>query len=560
MRSLSAFLALWVSVAVAAEAPDALETARRLAAAGAPHLALNQIERAQPREPAAPRWADWEALRLRQLARLGRHRDLLARVGALPQNVPGAQWREALAFAARAAVAAQEGAAARRHAGRLLWQFGPSADELRELRLLVIESHVADGKGEDAFRSMLRFDQDYRPLDRRTAGRFSEALVELDMAREAVNWVSSLDDNDPLKLLLRLKAGLTGAETAAAQARTLSAGKNDAGYWRVIAQAALQQGNRVAHVEALERVLDLADPGAMRLDVQSRSLWEAYSALAAEAATQHRLQAGDDAGWMDFAAKRAKADPALARALIAHLAVRGKAEDVRHGAQARLVDLLQPAGLELAALRVFHDGISDVATLHPQVRHVLGAIAERRKMPAIAWRFWEGLGAPADAATDEWQLRVASAGWRAGRGDAAIPAFARALATKRTLAPEVARGGAQLAKELLDSGKLDLADALFSALLPLADGAQRRPILFGLAQINEAAGQAPVAAEYYLRSALLAEDRVPDALALQARLLAARNLARAGYRQDARVQFEWLLKNSKDAAHIEMARRELGRP
>lgn len=44
---------------------------------------------------------------------------------------------------------------------------------------------------------------------------------------------------------------------------------------------------------------------------------------------------------------------------------------------------------------------------------------------------------------------------------------------------------------------------------------------------------------------------------LHYRLLAALNLARAGYKDDARTQFEWLLRNSKDAAQLELARREL---
>jgi hypothetical protein len=50
-----------------------------------------------------------------------------------------------------------------------------------------------------------------------------------------------------------------------------------------------------------------------------------------------------------------------------------------------------------------------------------------------------------------------------------------------------------------------------------------------------------------------------DALALQARLAAGINLARAGYKEDARAQFQWLIQNSKDAASRDAARRELSR-
>ena len=40
---------------------------------------------------------------------------------------------------------------------------------------------------------------------------------------------------------------------------------------------------------------------------------------------------------------------------------------------------------------------------------------------------------------------------------------------------------------------------------------------------------------------------------------AAANLARAGYREDARAQYQWLLKNAKDPSQLETARRELAR-
>jgi len=45
---------------------------------------------------------------------------------------------------------------------------------------------------------------------------------------------------------------------------------------------------------------------------------------------------------------------------------------------------------------------------------------------------------------------------------------------------------------------------------------------------------------------------------VEARLLAGFSLARAGLRDDARAQFEWVLKNAGDPVQIAVARRELG--
>jgi hypothetical protein len=47
---------------------------------------------------------------------------------------------------------------------------------------------------------MLRFDQDYKPLDRDTAARFADALLTHRMEKEAVNWLSRLDDASAVKL------------------------------------------------------------------------------------------------------------------------------------------------------------------------------------------------------------------------------------------------------------------------------------------------------------------------------------------------------------------------
>src|SRR5262245_9986145 len=96
-----------------------------------------------------------------------------------PEDVPRPQLRAKLLAAARAAVASGDGAAARRHIARVLWQLEPSAEETRAARLLVIDSYVAERQGEAAFGAMLRFQQDHAPLERAVAGRFVEQLLTL---------------------------------------------------------------------------------------------------------------------------------------------------------------------------------------------------------------------------------------------------------------------------------------------------------------------------------------------------------------------------------------------
>ena len=537
----------------------ALETARQLAQGGAPRLALNRVEQLQPRDARDPRWAEWEALRLGLLVTLGRQQDALARAAALPQQMPERELREALHAAAQAGIAAGQGGATRAYAAHLLWRLGASADEARALRMLVIESYLAERNGEEAFRAMLRYTQDYQPIERPVAGRFVEALLDLGMEREAANWLARLEDTSAAKLLLRLKTNLLSPEAAAAQARAqLAKGGNaggNPGYWQVIAEAAARQGNRTLRLEALERQLAAAKDGVL----QAQALWRAYSAGAQDLANQNQLLTGDDNAWSDFAARRLGADPFLSRAFYAYLAQRGRAPVARQNAQLQLAYSLQQAGLERAALRLFEHAPFAAAALDPQARYLLGAMAETHNEPALAARFWDGLAVPPGAAPETWQARLALAYWGAGNSDAALAALKQATESKRTLPSEAVQRGLALAREMLAAGRLDLADQALAALLPLAEPAQKRDVLFSLGRIAEATAQFGPAADYYLRAALLAESRAPDAAALQARLAAALNLARVGYKQDARTQFEWLLKNSRDAAQLEIARRELAK-
>lgn len=563
MRILLALLCL-----ACAGAASALETARGLAASGAPHLALARVEQLQPGDPGAARWAEWESLRLALLVELKRNDEALKRAAVLPANLPQPALRQCLLAAARAAVAEGRGETARAYAARLLWQLEATAEEARAARLLVIESHLAERQGETAFRAMLRFEQDYRPLERGVAERFVGRLLELGLEKEAVNWLAALDDASPLKLRLRLRAGLTGPDAAIAQARAQLARDGKAGggaeYWRVLADAAEKQGDVTLRVEALERLLHAGDEsgdngGPKRRQAQAAVLWQAYSSAAQAVANRNQLLTGDDNAWLDFAARRLGASPPQSRALFAHLSRNGAARETRMGAQLQLVFSLYQNGLDHAALHLFGDERAVPETLDPQARYLLGSMAESRNAPAAAIRFWQGLAAPPDTGAEEWQVRLAVMRWRSGMPAAALDTM-RALAKQaKTLPDPAAQRAVALAREMLDAGKPGPAEELYAALLPLAGRGDARDILVALGGIAESAAQHARAADYFLRAALADESRGTDALALQARLAAASNLARAGYREDARAQFQWLLKHSKDPAQIEAARRELSR-
>jgi hypothetical protein len=543
-----------IGLAFAGAAP-ALETARALAGAGAPQLALARVERLQPSDTSAARWGEWEELRLGLLTALARHEDALKRAAALPAALSEPVLRRCLLAAARAAMGAGRGAAARAYAARVLWALEAPSDEARAARLIVIDSHLADRQGVPAFHAMLRYDQDYRPLDRAMARRFVEQLLELGLDHEAVNWLAALDDQGALKLHLRLRARLIEPKTAIAEARARLHKADDARYWRVLAEAAANEGNLALRVEALERLLQGHEPSALKPE-RAAALWQAYFQAAESAANEARLLGGDDRAWLDLAARRLEGSPPQGRALYARLSREAAAPATRLRAQSQLTESLERGGLARTALHLFGQDPSPEA-LDTETRYRLGRMAEAHSAPALAVRFWQGLPPPADTGPEEWLLRMAAVQWQSGTRERALDTVRTMLKQEKPLPEPAAVRAVALARDIATASPGSAAH-IYAALLPRAGRGHARDILTALGGIEETAGRHAAAADYFMRAALHEEART-DVKALRARLSAAANLARAGYRQDARAQFQYVVDNTRDPALLDIARRELGR-
>lgn len=556
-------------VAPTVQAADELSATRSLAEAGATQLALQRVEALQPALHAAPlamvapsaaspkgtapgpRWTEWERLRLQLLESAGSHAILLQRVAEMPAGVDAAAAAEFHAIAARSALAIRRGAASRDQAARALWTSGMDAARLRELRLMVIRSLVDDGQADEAYRSMLRFQQDYRPLDTVTATQFVEGLLDLKRVKEAVHWLALLDERSATKLRLRLHTGLMSPADVVAQARAGIARSEDPAWWRVLLDAAEKQPAPLVKIEALEQLLDRADAPA----AQAPRMWDAYLVYARSAANTHQLLAGDESSWLEFALRRKDAEPVVARAYLAFLAREGRSESLRRTAQLQLASSLLSARLPRTALQVFGAWPGDPAALAAETRYQLGSAAEALQQHVRALQYRLGLPAPEGIASAVWDLRMAALALRAGRGKD-VTAITRQLAAANTPIP-----AAQLTEwialtaQLAEHGLAAETQWLAGRVLPHADLAQRSMLLAATARALDSGSQPLLAAEYQLRLALSAPDA--DAAAA-ARLRAGFNLARGGLRDDARVQFEWLLKNARDPAQIAVARRELG--
>ncbi|MES2564319.1 MAG: hypothetical protein V4637_16570 [Pseudomonadota bacterium] len=545
---------------LSAHAAEDPTSTRVMLNAGAVELALVRVNALQPDNKTAPRWAEWEGVRCEILVRLNRYADLLTRVQTLPTEPLAPALSGCFVAAAQAAVALNNPGAARAHAARVLWQRSASPAEVRAVRLTVIESYVTERRGDDAFRSMLRFTQDYQPLDRAIAERFAEALLDLALDRDALNWVNRTDQPSPTLLRLQMRGGALAPEVVITQARAALARTPDPGYWRVIDEAAQRTRNVTLQVEALERLLQALDTRNENAVAESaQRLWKTYLSAAADLANREQLLMGDDRGWSDHAARRQGSDPLASRALYGYLAQRAQDAGMRRDAQLQLVSSLSSAGLDRVAVRVMQTSGTDVGALDAHTRYLLGALAAKRGDAARALQFWNGLTTPAGVDATPWQRMLAQTTLQAGDA-AGSAAIARRLVEGRTiLAPELAAPLLELAQEMLEMRALDSAQAVYELVASTAGDARAREAFFGLGRVHELKGDVAAAATFFLRSALLVQAVAPDALAFQARLLAALNLMRAGLKDDARAQFEWLLKNSKDTALTQAAKRGLDR-
>jgi hypothetical protein len=447
--------------------------------------------------------------------------------------------------------------AARALAARLLWQRNATPAQAQTARVSVIESYIAERRGEDAFRSMLRYQQDYQPLERPIAERFAEALLDLGQDRDALNWLDRSNDVTPTRLRLQLRGGVSSPEATIKAARAALARNRDPRYWRVIDEAAQRNGNASLHIEALERLLQ-SEEAKDRSARAAERLWQAYLQTAGDVGNRERLLVGDDGAWADYAARRLGRDPFVARAFYAFLTERTQSPDIKRNAQLQLAYSLGSSGLDSVALRLVGQRGMQRDALDAQTRNVLGTIAAKRNEARLALDLWQGLPAPPGMSNGEWQLTLARMQLRAGNDDASVNTIRRAFGGS-SIPSELVQPGLDLAQEMTDLGKLDSAAAVYSMLVSGANEKQGRAAYFGLARVQELKGNAVAAAASYLAAAFSTTPAVVDTMALQARLFAGLNLMRAGFKEDARAQFEWLVKNSKDTALLEAARRGLNR-
>lgn len=599
LRAFPIILLLLALLPATAAGDGLLDTATRFARNGAPQLALARIERdqppqrEQPDQSITPQWFQWEAMRLSLLVELGLDQEALQRASQLPPEIP-AESHTLYLYAAQAAKHRNDAHLTREYLAKWLWLGELNDIQKKNARRMTIQSYIAQHRSDMAYLAMLRFQLDYQPLSAADVTHFVEQLLLVGGITEASGWLAQLDDATPLKLLLRLKSGLITPEAAITAAKAaleppplqppapppppppapppppLASAKNKgkkpptvpvaakktfkvapvlqaklsekdvAAYWSIIALAAEMQNNPALLVEALERQLNLSasqEDGLFNVDTEM--LLQAYAELASKVAGQAQLLPGDDAAWLELATRTTS--PLEARALYASLSPQNASLELRITAETNLAELLLNNKREIVALRLFATD-SHFPAANPALLAKLGEVALRNpsypQSYQLAAKYLRGVDTPqTDIPPVEWQLKRAQAFVLGGMPDEAVATVKRIYSEMPKLDFKATTEILRIAFEL-DGRQHNGAEILLLQLAAFADSRQWGEIYLALGRITDGRKEFAKAAEYYLQAAEWSEGT-------KARQQAADCMVRAGLKEDAKRQYNILLKAAK---------------
>ena len=349
MRTISLIFLFLLSLS--AFAADSFQTALQLHQAGTPRLALARVERDQGPQSDQAVWYDWESLRLTLLSETQQSAEILNRVKRYPNGAPRDFLQKALGHTVWAQLELNENVAARLSLARLIWQFELNLADLKWAQRLVIRAYLMDHKPAEAYRAMLRYQQDYQPLPKEVAAEFVQGLLTEEHVTEATTWLSNLDPASPTLLALRMQSGLIAPEAAVSQARAALQKDPQPAYAAIMADAAKLMNDERQQIAALEQWLSLSKASAGNHS-RIRQLWQAYQREAERLGNQAQVLRGDDQAWLVLAASRGD-DRLGARALYAYITQQSVAPAQREVAQANLYAALVSAQLEGAAVLLF---------------------------------------------------------------------------------------------------------------------------------------------------------------------------------------------------------------
>jgi hypothetical protein len=282
----------------------------------------------------------------------GRWAELAEHLGGYPGNLPDEFRHWAQQRRANALINAGEYAAARQLLRGLIWQPAgedtEAAQRLAQLRRLVMQSYLEQGRIDDAYVAMLRYQQDYSEEDSDALLLRARVLLAAGRPADSLALLNRMQPGgvvDALRMLATVRSG-GNASAALKQARAVSVAEEEEQvrwlWLGVMAEAAARLDSNANLVIAMERMLPLDSSAQVPLSerrlfsLSADMLWQGYLGYAESVGNREQLLMGDDAAWLAAADQTDARYPVRKRSLYTMLALRGADRDMRERAHQAL--------------------------------------------------------------------------------------------------------------------------------------------------------------------------------------------------------------------------------
>lgn len=370
-----------------------LEDAQVLLNAGAPELALKFLPPSSSNEDPS-RWIKEELLRWEAWSQLGNNSAILeSRLqSTLLASLDDAQKAQAYRFLAHANTPNNPLAA--NEYFLLSQQHGLPLQRQKEARLRIIDNLQKANRYEDAYRSLLRYQQDFGQIPKAELNRALIFFMKSGQDKYVLSWLDQLPSDSPLKQLIDFRLGKISADQVMSQLPD-SKQNPDEQLLFLMQEMALQLGHHTLQLWVLEK--QVANTQLQDATI----LAEEYEKLAKESGNRENLVLGDDEAWSRYAVSIQTAKPVESRAIQFYLARNAQSDTVKEQSMLNFLNQASTNNIDKAALALIANKALSANASYEVFRYEAGLLAWRHKQYALCSTLWDDLN-PIQETTSSW--------------------------------------------------------------------------------------------------------------------------------------------------------------
>jgi len=514
---------------------------------GATGLASLLLDQAEPDRVAQPQeWQQWHRDKLAMLVQQGHWQAVINEYEAQQQHADPDYLHWLRLQAVRAYISLGQGEQARDLLLPLIWSGEAAVEEIAELRRLVLQSYLVDGRVDNALTAVRRYELDYPDAEQNSEWLALKArsLVAQGEANDAaILTVVSDAPQAKAAYTLALMEGLTALDDNLWQQGLywLEQPTIDAQYRQSLFTATFNKVKQVkvwgTRIRYLERLLQIGGSDNAQQIALVDALWFAYVEYGQQLANQRQLLIGNFDPWFELAAQFPADKAVESEAVYAWLALRSDDAAVSSRAHDLFVTSLMNSGRSYAVRPLYLSATQFSNKSLPLVlTYRLVDLALAEKDLAQASMLMSQLDAPEGIDVMEWQMRRARLQILTG-----VTNYGMELLQQVVAADSLTRTQIEYlilaTQDLKQKGKYDEAYSVLAQLLNKApDRAMNQQLLFWMADCRQYQQRYVDAAELYLRAASQFAEAGDWSLASYQR--AAEVLQQAGQRDDALRLYE----------------------